>query len=85
MILTSFGNLICDITFKYNGIVNVKQLQKSEKLQIKVKKAELDLTFLKNYHAYNVYQKFLAFSIPHSNRTDDKAIRKRSLKSAINR
>ena len=38
------------------------------KLQIKVKKAELDLTLLKNYQAYNVYPKFLAFNIPHSNR-----------------
>ena len=45
MILRSFGKSIYDITFKYNGIVNMKQLQKWEKLQIKVKKAELDLTF----------------------------------------
>ena len=28
VILRSFGNLIHDITFKYNGIVNVKQLRK---------------------------------------------------------
>ena len=41
---------------------------------MKVKKAELDLTFLKNCQAFNVYPKFLAFNIPHSNRTDDKAI-----------
>ena len=77
MILRSFGNLIYDITFKYNDIVNVKQLRKREKVQIKVKKVELDLTLLKNCQAYNVYPKFLAFNIPHSNRTDDEAIRKR--------
>ena len=82
--MRSFGNLIYDITFKYNDIVNVKQLRKREKLQIKVKKVELDLTLLKNCQAY-VYPKFLAFNIPHSNRTDDEAIRKRLLKSAINR
>ena len=84
MILRKFGNLIY-ITFKYNGIVNVKQLQKWEKLQNKVKKAELDLTFLKNCQAYNPYPKFLAFNIHHSNRTDDEAIQKRLLKSATNR
>ena len=67
VILRSFGNLIYDITFKYNGIVDVKQLGKWEKLRIKVKKAELDLTFLKNCQAYNVYPKFLTFNIPHSN------------------
>ena len=74
-----------DIIFKYNGIVNVKQLRKWGKLQIKVKKSELNLTFLKSCQAYNVYPKFLAFYIPHSNRTDHEAIRKRLLKSAINR
>ena len=85
VILRSFGNLIYDITFKYDSIVNVKQLQKWEKLQKKVKKVELDLTFLKNCQAYNVYPKFLAFNTPHSNRTEDQAIRKRLLKRAINR
>ena len=35
--------------------------------------------------AYNVYPKFLAFNILHSNRTDDEAISKRLVKSAINR
>ena len=34
VILRSFGNLIYDITFRYNGIVDVKQLRKWEKLQI---------------------------------------------------
>ena len=63
----------------------MKQLRKWEELQIKVKKAELDLTFLKNCQAYNVNLKFLAFNIPHSNRTDEEGIRKRLLKSAINR
>ena len=41
--------------------------------------------FLKICQAYNVYLKFLAFNIPHSNRTDNKAIRKRLLKSVIKR
>ena len=62
----------------------MNQLRKWEKLLIKVKKAELDLRFLKNSQAY-VYPKLLAFNIPHSNRTDDEAIGKRLLKSAINR
>ena len=83
MKLRSFGNLIYDFTFKYNGIGNVKQLRKWEKLQIKVKIAELDLTLF--CQADNVYPIFLAFNILHSNRTDDEAIRKRLLKSTINR
>ena len=61
------------------------QLQKWEKLQNKNKKAELDLTFLKSCQAYNAYPKFLAFNIHNSNRTDDEAIQKRLLKSAISR
>ena len=48
------------------------------------KKAELDLMFLKNFQAYNLYQKFLAFNIP-SNRTGNEAIRKCLFKNAINR
>ena len=85
VILRSFGNLIYNITFKYNGVLNVKELRKWEKIQIKVKKAELDLTFMKNCQTYGVYPKFLAFNIPHSNRTDDEDIRTLLLKSATNR
>ena len=40
--------------------------------------------FLKNFQAYNLYQKFLAFNIP-SNRTGNEAMRKCLFKSAINR
>ena len=35
VLLRSFAKLIYDITFKYNSIVNVRQLQKWKKLQVK--------------------------------------------------
>ena len=47
-------------------------------------RSKLDLMLFKNCQPY-VYQKFLAFHIPHLNRTDDKAIRKPLLKSKIDR
>ena len=47
-------------------------------------RSKLDLTLFKNCQPY-VYQKFLAFHIPHLNRNDDKAICKSLLKSKINR
>ena len=45
----------------------------------------MDFTFLKNCQDYNLYPKFLVFNIPHLNRTDDEATRKRLLKRTIDR
>ena len=78
----SFGSIIHDISIKYEGI-DVGDLRKLEKLTLKQKKAELDITFLKNCQNFHVYPKFLNFNIPYSNNRDDNAIRKRLLRSAI--
>ena len=85
VLLRSFAKLIYDITFKYNSIVNVRQLQKWKKLQVKAKKGKLDLSFLKNCQVYSAYQKFLAIDIPQSNKTANEAMQKRLLKSAMSR
>ena len=46
VLLRSFGHIIHDIARKYVGLIKVVDLRKSEKLQLKIKKAELDINFL---------------------------------------
>ena len=65
-----FGNIIYDIASKYNGVLSTADLRKSgkvEKLATKVKRAELDVTFLKNCQSLNIIPKFLSFRLPHTN------------------
>ena len=59
------------------------KLHKLEKLSIKLKKADLDITFLSNCKVFNVITKFLAFNLPYTNDTDSRFIRKRLLWSAL--
>ena len=80
-----FGNIIHDFARKYNGQFTVSDFRRLEKLQNKVRKAELDITFLRNCQVYNVYPNFLCFNIPHTNRVDERSIRKRLLRGAINK
>ena len=68
---------------KYDTL-NVEQLRKYEKTKNKIKKAELDLTFLMNSQT-NVVSKFLSFNLPNVNQYDKKLIRKRLLRSAISK
>ena len=77
-----FGAIIHDIAEKYEEI-GVVDLRRLEKLTLKQKKGELDITFLKNCQNFHVFPKFLNFNIPYSNNRDDNAIRKRLLRSAI--
>ena len=58
-------------------------LRKYEKLKIKIRKAELDLMFLKNCQALNVYPNFIKFNLPNVTSHDARFIRKRLLPSAI--
>lgn len=81
----SFGSIIFDISNKYNGNVSIAQLRKLEKSYIKLKKAELDVTFLQNCQLYGVYPKFLCYNLPSCNSFDARAIRKRLLRSAIHK
>ena len=79
-----FGSIIHDVSSKYDEI-EVVDLRKIEKLTIKRKKAELDITFLKNCQSFHVFPKFLLFNIPYSNNHDSKVIRKRLLRSALHK
>ena len=67
---------------KYDSFDKSK-LRRFEKLSIKLKKADLDLTFLSNCRTFNVIPKFLAYNLPYINDEDSRFIRKRLLRSAI--
>ena len=82
-LLRPFGNIIKDLSLAHNGQVSIAELRKLEKLYIKIKKAELDLQFLKNCNSFNVTPKFLSFHLPHSSSHDTKSVRKRLLRGAI--
>ena len=57
----TFGNVIYDIVQKYSQL-STSKLRKLEKLSIKLKNADLDITFLSNCKVFNVIPKFLAFN-----------------------
>ena len=59
----NFGNLIYDCLQKYDTL-NVEQLRKYEKIRKKIRKAELDLTFLMNYQTLEYCSKvsFIQFA-----------------------
>ena len=80
----NFGNLIYDYVQKYDTL-NVEQMRKYEKTKKKIRKAELDLTFLMNCQTLNVVPKFLSFNLPNVNYCDKRCIRKRLLRSAISK
>ena len=80
----NFGNIVYDIVQKYEN-VEVFQLRKLERLSIKTRKAELDIKFLRNCKIFNVIPKFLSFNLPYTNEVDSKFIRKRLLRSALNK
>ena len=76
---------ICnDIAQKHRN-VTVKDLQKYEKLRYKKNKLKPDIYFLNNTKQYGVYPKFLIFKQPNVWNKDASSIRKRLLRSAINK
>ena len=83
--LRNFGRIISDYSSKYAGILELSQFRKVEKLSKKVKKAELDINFLTSCQRFNVFLKFVCFPLPNLNKHDVFAIRKRLLKSALNK
>ena len=62
---------------------NIAKLRKLKKLSIKLKKADLDITFLSICKVFNVILKFLVFNLPNTNDSDSRFIRKRLLRSAL--
>ena len=85
LIARNFGRIIHDFSNKYVGWLEVSQFRKVEKLSKKVKKAELDISFLTSCQRFNVFPKFVCFPLPSVNKYDVFAIRRRLLKSAINK
>ena len=77
-------NIYNDIARKY-GKVTVKAFQKYEKLEYKKNKLKLDINFLNNCKKLGVYPKFLNFKLPNVPNKDTVSIRKRLLRSAINK
>ena len=77
-------NIYNDIARKY-GNVTVKDFRKYEKLEYKKNKLKLDINFLNNCKQLSVYPKFLIFKLPNASNKDALSIRKRLLRSAINK
>ena len=77
-------NICNDISRKY-GNVTVKDFRKYEKLEYKKNKLNLDIDFLNNFKQLGVYPKFLTFKLPNVSNKDVSSIRKRLLRSAINK
>ena len=77
-------NIYNDIAQKY-GNITVKHFRKYEKLQYKNNKLKLDIDFLNNCKQLGVYPKFLIFKLPNVSNKDAVSIRKRLLRSAINK
>ena len=65
--------------------MTVKDFQKYEKLNYKQNKLKLDIGFLNNCKQLGVYPKFLIFKLRNISNNDALSIRKRLLRSAINK
>ena len=77
-------NIYNDIARKYGNFI-VKYFRKYEKLEYKKNKLKLDIDFLNNCKQLGVYPKFLIFKLPNVSNKDALSIRKRLLRSAINK
>ena len=73
-----------DIAQKH-GNVTVQDFRKYEKLKYKHNKLKLDIDFLNNCKQLGVYPKFLIFKLPNVSNKDASSIRKRLLRSTINK
>ena len=65
--------------------MKTEQLRKYKKLKIKIRKGELDATFLRNCQIFNVTHKFLTINLPSVSSYDLQFIKKRLLRSAVNK
>ena len=79
-----FGHIIYDYLQKYDRL-KIEELRKYEKLKIRIRKAELDATFLRNCQTFNVTPKFLTINSPHVSSYEVQLIKKRLLQSAVNK
>ena len=65
--------------------MKTEQLRKYKKLKIKIRKGELDATFLRNCQIFDVTPKFLTINLPSVSSYDLQFIKKRLLRSAVNK
>ena len=85
VLLRSYGNIIYDLAQKYEGKVSLSDFRAYEKLTTKRRKADLDVNFMKDCQSFNVFPNFVCFPLPNVNHQDVNAIRRRLLRSAINK
>ena len=78
----NFGNIIYNCVQKYDTL-KIEQLRKYEKLKIKIRKAELDVMFLRNCQTFDFTPKFLAINLPNVSLYNLQFIKKRLLRSAV--
>ena len=77
-------NIYNNIARKYENVI-VKDFRKHDKLEYKKYKLKLDIDFLNNCTQLGVFRKFLIFKLPNVSNKDALSIRKRLLRSAINK
>ena len=77
-------NIYNDIARRYGNAI-VRDFRKFKKLEHKNNKLKLDIDFLNNCKQLSVYPKFLIFKLPNVSSKDALSIRKRLLRSAINK
>ena len=77
-------NIYNDIAREYRN-VTVQDFQKYEKLEFKKNKLKIGIYFLNSCKQLCVYPKFLIFKLPNVSNKDALSIRKRRLRSAINK
>ena len=77
-------NVCNDLARKY-GNVTVKDFRKYEKAEYKKNKLKLGINFLNNCKQLGVYPKFHILQLPNVLNKDVSSIRKRLLRSAINK
>ena len=77
-------NVYSNLARKYAN-VTFKDFRKHEKLEYKKNKLKLDTDFLNNCKELSVYPKFFIFKLPNILNKGASSIRKRLLRSAINK
>ena len=84
VLLRKIINIYHDITQKH-GNVTVKDFQKYEKLTYKQNKLKLEIDSLNNCKELGAYPQFLIFKLPNVLNKDVSSIRKRLIRSTINK
>ena len=77
-------NIYNDIARK-DGIATVKDFRKYEILEYKKNQLKLHIDFLNNCKQLGVYPKFLIFKLPNVSNKEALSVRKRHLRSTINK